>query len=96
MDYYLIENDRRFAIVEDYVFERIKRLNKPHDIYTLYTIKKLRDDDNWDKIINNIHATTNKRYTCIEDEDEIRDNGFVLNRQRGEYYDSFTIWIWTQ
>lgn len=93
MEYYLIETDRNFAIVEDYVFERIKRLNEPHDIYTLYTIKKLRDDDNWDRIINNIHATTNRRYICMESEEEIRDYGFVLNRQRqrGEYYDSFTI-----
>ena len=80
MEYYLIENDRRFAIVEDYVFERIKRLNAPHDIYTLYTIKKLRDDDNWDRIINNIHATTNRRYTCMGTEEEIRDYGFVFEQ----------------
>ena len=77
MEYYLIENDRKFAIVEDYVFERIKWLNAPYDIYTLYTIKKLRDDDNWDRIINNIQATTNRRYVCVEDEEEIRDYGFV-------------------
>lgn len=80
MEYYLVETDRNFAIVEDYVFERIKRLNEPHDIYTLFTIKKLRDDDNWDRIINNIHATTNRRYTCMGTEEEIRDNGFVFEQ----------------
>ena len=77
MDYYLIENHRYVAIVEDYVLAKIKRLNKANDIYRLYTIKKLRDDDNWDNIIINMHETTNKRYICIEDEEEIRDYGFV-------------------
>lgn len=77
MDYYLIENARYFAIVEEYVLAKIKRLNKGHNIDSLYTIKKLHDDDNWDNIINNMHETTNKRYTCIEDEEEIRDYGFV-------------------
>lgn len=78
MKYYLIENDRCFAIVEEYVLEKIKRLNKGLNIYKLYTIIKLRDDDNWDRIINNIHTTTNKRYTCTGTEEEIRDNGFVF------------------
>ena len=77
MEYYLIENGRYFAIVEDYVLAKIKRLNKGFDIYSLYTIKKLRDEDNWDNIINTKHETTNKHYTCIEDEEEIRDYGFV-------------------
>ena len=77
MDYYLIENGRYFAIVEDYVLAKIKRLNKGLNIYSLYTIKKLNDEDNWDNIINNKHETTNKRYTSIEDEEEIRDYGFV-------------------
>ena len=51
-------------------------MNKGLDIYSLYTIKKL-NDDNWDNIINTKHETTNKRYTSIEDEEEIRDYGFV-------------------
>ncbi len=77
MDYYLIENGRYFAIVEEYVLTKIKRLNKGLNIYSLYTIKKLNDDDNWDNIINDKQERTNKRYTSIEDEEEIRDYGFV-------------------
>lgn len=77
MNYYLIENHLHFAIVEDYVLAKIKRLNKGLDIYSLYTIKKLNDEDNWDNIINTKHETTNKRYTSIEDEEEIRDYGFA-------------------
>lgn len=76
MNYYLIENGRYFAIVEEYVLAKIKRLNKGLDIYNLYTIKKL-NDDNWDNIINDKQETTNKRYTSIEDEEEIRDYGFA-------------------
>jgi len=53
MNYYLIENGRYFAIVEEYVLAKIKRLNKGLDIYSLYTIKKLNDEDNWDNVINN-------------------------------------------
>ena len=41
MNYYLIENHLHFAIVEEYVLAKIKRLNKGLDIYSLYTIKKL-------------------------------------------------------
>ena len=77
MDYYLIENGRYFAIVEEYVLAKIKRLNKGRNIHSLYTIKKLHDDDNWDNIINDKQEKTNKRYTSIEDEEEIRDYGFV-------------------
>lgn len=77
MEYYLIENTKYFAIVEEYVLAKIKRLNKGLDIYSLYTIKKLNDEDNWDNIINTKQETTNKRYTSIEDEEEIRDYGFV-------------------
>lgn len=76
MDYYLIENGRYFAIVEEYVLAKIKRLNKGCNIHNLYTIKKL-NDDNWDNIINDKQETTNKRYTSIEDEEEIRDYGFL-------------------
>ena len=77
MDYYLIENGRYFAIVEEYVLAKIKRLNKGRNIYSLYTIDKLNDEDNWDNIINDKQEKTNKRYTSIEDEEEIRDYGFV-------------------
>ena len=77
MDYYLIENGRYFAIVEEYVLAKIKRLNKGHNIHSLYTVKKLNDEDNWDNIINDKQEKTNKRYTSIEDEEEIRDYGFV-------------------
>ena len=77
MNYYLIENGRYFAIVEEYVLAKIKRMNKGYNIYNLYTIKKLKDDDNWDNIINNMNEKSNKRYTSIEDEEEIRDYGFV-------------------
>ena len=82
MDYYLIENHLHFAIVEEYVLAKIKRLNKGLDIYSLYTIKKLNDEDNWDNIINTKHETTNKRYTSIEDEEEIRDYGFVEEQKK--------------
>ena len=74
MSYYLVTNEltKEFAIVESEIMQEIESIIDNHGVQEIYS-SELKDDENWDKIIER-ESAEGYRYVVLEAEtDDVWD-----------------------